>query len=53
MMELRFKFHWNVILEVQLTNKPTLVHIMAWRPTGDKPLPEPIMTQFTDANMWH
>ena len=22
---------------------------MAWRRTGDKPLPEPMMTQFTDA----
>ena len=30
-------------------NKPVLVQVMAWRRTGDKPLPEPMMTQFTDA----
>ena len=27
-----------------IDNKPTLVQVMAWRPTGDKPLPEPTMT---------
>ena len=26
---------------------------MAWRQTGDKPLPEPMMTRFTDAYMLH
>ena len=26
---------------------------MAWRPTGSKPLLEPISIQFTDANMQH
>ena len=45
------KFHWSLIPEVQLTNKATLVQVMAWRKTGDKPLPEQIMTQFTNANM--
>ena len=30
-----------------------LVHVMAWRRTGDKPLPEPMLTQFTDAYMRH
>ena len=30
-----------------------LVQIMAWRLSGDKPLPEPMLTQFTDAYMWH
>ena len=34
-------------------NKPSLVQVMAWRPTGSKPLPEPIITQFTDAYMRH
>ena len=33
--------------------KPALVQVMAWRQTGDKPLPEPMMTQFTDAYMRH
>ena len=26
---------------------------MAWHLIGDKPLPEPVMTQFTDAYMQH
>ena len=34
-------------------NKPSLVQVMAWRWTGDKPLPEPMITQFTDAYMRH
>ena len=32
-------------------NKPVLVHIMAWRRIGDKPLSEPMLTRFTDAYM--
>ena len=36
-----------------INNMPTLVQIMAWRRTGDKPLPEPMITQFTDAYMRH
>ena len=33
--------------------KPALVQVMAWRQTGDKPLPEPMLTQYTDAYMRH
>ena len=29
-----------------IDNKPALVQVMAWRRTGDKPLPEPMMTQW-------
>ena len=29
-------------------NKPALAQIMGWRRTGDKPLSEPMLTQFTD-----
>ena len=36
-----------------IDNKPALVQVMAWRQTGDKPLPEPMITQFTDAYMRH
>ena len=36
-----------------IENKPALVQVMVWRRTGDKPLPEPIMTKFTDAYMRH
>ena len=34
-----------------IDNKPALVQVMAWRQIGDKPLPEPMMAQFTDAYM--
>ena len=34
-----------------IDNKSALVQVMAWRRTGDKPLPEPMMSQFTDAYM--
>ena len=37
----------------QIDNKTTLVQVMAWRRTGDKPLPEPNLTQFTDAYVRH
>ena len=33
-----------------IDNKPALVQVMAWRRTGDKPLPELMLTQFTDAD---
>ena len=32
---------------------PALVQVMAWRRRGNKPLPEPMPTQFTDAYMQH
>ena len=36
-----------------MNNMPALVQIMARRRTGDKPLSEPLMTQFNDAYMRH
>ena len=36
-----------------IDNNPALVQVMAWRRTGDKPLPGPMMTQFIDAYMRH
>ena len=36
-----------------IDNNPALVQEMAWHRTGDKPLPEPMSTQFTDAYMRH
>ena len=43
-IEFRFKFHWNLFLGVrcQIDNRP------AYQRTGDKPLTEPLLTQFTD-----
>ena len=32
---------------------PTLVHIMAWCRIGDKPLSEPMLTEFSDIYMQH
>ena len=37
----------------QIDNIPELVQAMAWRRSGDKPLPEQILTQVTDAFMRH
>ena len=36
-----------------IAKKPALVHVMAWPRIGDKPLPEPMMVQFTEAYMRH
>ena len=36
-----------------IDNKPALVQVMAWRRTGDKPLPEPILARFTDTYIRH
>ena len=36
-----------------IDNLPALVQIMAWRQTGNKPLPEWMMTQYTDAYKRH
>ena len=37
----------------QIDYKSALFQVMAWRRTGDKPLPEPMLTQFTGAYMRH
>ena len=34
-------------------NKSAYVEVMAWCRTGDNPLPEQMLTQFTDVYMWH
>ena len=36
-----------------INNNSALVQVMAWRRIGDKPLPEAMLTQFTDAYMRH
>ena len=36
-----------------IDNNTALVQVIAWRQTGNKSLPEPMMTQFTDAYMRH
>ena len=36
-----------------IDNKAALVQVLVCRQTGDKPLPEPMVTHFTDADMRH
>ena len=43
----------NFISEDPIDNKSALVQVMAWHQIGVKPLPEPMMTQFTDVYMHH
>ena len=39
------------VLNGPIDNKPALVQVIAWCRTGDKLLPEPILTQLTVAYM--
>ena len=48
-----FQISLKIVPRSPIDNKPALVQGMAWRRTGDKPLPEPMPTQFTDAYMQH
>ena len=48
-----FQISLKFVAKGLIDNMPALVQVMAWHLTGDKPLPEPMMTQFTDAYMWH
>ena len=41
------------IPKVLIDNKSVLVQVMAWRRTGDKPLPKSVIIQFIDACMRH
>ena len=43
----------KVIPNSLIDNESALIQVMAWRRAGDKPLPEPLLTHFTDAYMWH
>ena len=36
-----------------IDNKSALVQVMAWRRIGDKPLSEPMLTEFIDAYTRH
>ena len=50
-----FEFRWSLFLRVQLTNVSigSGLQVMAWNQTGNKPLSELMLTQFTDAYIWH
>ena len=38
------------VLKGSIDNKLVLIQIMAWCQPGDKPLPGPVMSQFTDVD---
>ena len=48
-----FIFLWSIVPMALIDNMLALVQVIAWCPnkTGDRPLPEPMMTQFTAAYM--
>ena len=48
-----FQISLKLVPRIPIDNKPALCQVMAWHRIGDKPLPETMMTQFTDAYMWH
>ena len=41
----------KLVARSPIDNKPALVQGMAWRQTGAKSLPEPMMTHYTEAYM--
>ena len=46
------KISMKFVPKCPIGNEPALVQVMAWRRTGHKPLPGPMMTQSIDY-MWH
>ena len=51
--EIQIQIELKYVPQSPIDNKPALVQVMAWRRTGDKPLPGPMVTQFIDAYMRH
>ena len=43
----------KIVPKSLIDNIPALVYVMARRWTGDKPLHEPTLTQFTEPHMWY
>ena len=43
----------NFVHKGPIDNKSSLVQVMAWHQIGDKPLHDPMMSQFNDAYMRH
>ena len=47
------RFSLKFVPKGPIDNKSALVQVMAWHRTGDKPLSEPMRTQFIDVYMRH
>ena len=55
-LQWRFSYFIDIcsVPKCPVDNKSALVQWMAWYQTGDKPLPESMLTQYTDAfHEWH
>ena len=52
-VQISIKISLKFVPKSPINNIPALVQIMAWRCIGDKPLPEPMLTQFIDVYMHH
>ena len=48
---LYFGSNFTEVYKGPIDNKSVLVQVMAWHRTGDKPLPEAMLAEFTDAYM--
>ena len=51
--KISIKIFLNFVPEGPIDNKSSLIQVMAWCWTADKPLPELMMTQFDAAYMHH
>ena len=52
-VRISIKISLKFVSKRPIDNKSALVQVMAWRRTGEKPLPEPMLTQVTHAYMQH
>ena len=51
--KIQIQISLKLVSRIPIDNKGALAQVMAWCRTGDKPLPDPMMTHFTDAYMRH
>ena len=51
--EIHIRISLKFVPRSSIDDKPALLQIMAWHRIGNKPLSEPILTQFTDTHMRH
>ena len=47
--EFQLQFNWSLFPKGPIDYKSALLQVVAWHRTGEKPLPESMLTQFTDA----
>ena len=45
----KFRISLKFVPNSRIDNKPVSGQVIAWSRIGDRPLPEPMITQFTDA----